>query len=221
VRAEVQHKPTGRAFGWAGLVAFLAMAGCDNGLAPELPDDYQPLVGDVVYACGNWSGAAFLQDTTVLVDVHVAPLVWSWHDQPPAQSQIDSVTAHGAQVVHVFPFPAMRVRVQAADLPAVMRASGEALATAVPDSTRFDWRFVVGYRDVFTTGDSLRLVELHGRVVSVIAWVPAAVVDLPEASFDPIRNHVRRVLWIDQQSWGCLDAAAAPLYTRSSTIAAP
>lgn len=198
------------AFGLLLLGSALACQGDSTGPGDdyELPDPDLRLdpnlivLGDTMVACGVWKVTPPPAGIRLLVDVHFGGGVFEAgaHD-----AHADGVETVGGKVLIGFPFPALRVRINAERVDDLLANWPRATVLTVPNAARYDWPAIrIQYSRQFTTTDSTLIVSSGGRVrsVALVDNVQAhAIVDLPTISVTPLRL-APGVLWVAPNASG-------------------
>lgn len=186
---------------------------CRNELAPR--DDYvlppadpslDPaalVLGEPLYACGQWSAAGRPTDQRVLVDLFFGRREPSDPMDRPRQASLDAVRAAGGNALFQFAFPAARVRIDTDRIPGLVDSGVANYARTVPDARRYDWDVIVGFKRPSTNADSLMFVNLGGRVSYVFQSMSAIAGYLPNASIAAYRTH-SDVQYVEAGGLGCL-----------------
>ncbi len=215
-RASARRIATGCLLAVAALGVAAACA--NEALLSPFPPEADPSalrVGSVVYACGAWIDSSLArQATAVAVDVHFRP---DTAFRGPTDSDVAVLKEHGATVLYEYSFPAARVLVEPARIPALVDSAGANAVVSVPDPARFDWRFVVAVTGALTSDDSIHIVRLGGSVVAMLGGLNYIVAVLPDGSIPYLRRW-SRLRFAENESFLCAGQRGA--YT-AVTLRAP
>ena len=180
------------------------LVACQSPIAPDshrLPppdtslDPTRLRVGALLYACGAWSlPAAAGRDSLLVVDVKFSTYGQRPVDDPrwnaPSDAERRIVTRAGGEVLFAYPWPGVRARIAARNIPAL--AVGDTVAVySVPDSRRYDWSYAVFFvrNAAITTRPTAidSLIEAAGGRIT-LRWPPAALAtELPVQSVAHLR----------------------------------
>jgi hypothetical protein len=187
--------------------ALLAAGACgpDYELPPPDPslDPAHLRVGTPLYDCSGWLSAR-PTDARVLVDVFFGRRSAADPADQPRQESLRSVTDLGGEVLFEFPFPAARVWIETGNVPALVDRNIASYVATVPDPTRYDWDIGVAFSHDLTQADSVRFVELGGRVMHVLIYIRALEGYLPSRSVPTFRA-TEGVAYVEARGLGRLE----------------
>jgi hypothetical protein len=208
-----EGKNRGRRRGTSVLLLFglSALVACSELVIPDAarqeslveignPDDLA--IGEVLYACGDWSSQAKPDAERVRVDLFFATGPEDPNDGPTAEHEA-AVTSRGGEIVHRFHLPALRVEIATEAIPGLIDNTYRHVRT-VPDPKRHDMAALVGYSRPVRDSDLERIRELGGRVTNRYTSVDLLAVEIPDTSV-PALHSSSGVDYVEADGVTCTD----------------
>lgn len=159
---------------------------------PDLSVDPASLrPGAPVYRCGRWVGLAPPRSRRMLLDVHFGRRGPEDPIDRPLEEHLRAIESVGGKALFSFAFPAVRARIDAGRVPALLAHWPFISVYDVPDARRYDWLVSIGYSMPLQPSDSSLIVALGGSVVLRIDRFNFLGAYVPNASIAQLRTNAR------------------------------
>ncbi|MDQ6829081.1 MAG: hypothetical protein M3081_09480 [Gemmatimonadota bacterium] len=171
---------------------FLLLPAADSSLDPD-----HTVVGDPLFSCGAWIGTAPVA-TRVTVDIVFGQKLAVFTDRPTL-ADLELIHSHGGTVLYQFHLPAVRARMDLAEVATLASAGDVAAVLSVKDLRRYDLRVVTTLSRAVTAADSAAFVALGGKLTpsAELAGV------LPDRSIPALRARAGVVAVVARAGVGC------------------